>query len=247
MMRFRRLIPILAVTAACAQTFDVASVKALAGATHGGPDKVTADGVDFSGSSLGFLVRWAYGLHPNQNYETAGPGWIEPGLGCVWFQVVAKADHPVPVAELKLMMRALLADRLKLAVHRETREMPVYLLKVGKDGSKLHASKTESDGDVQFNGDDMKFQGVTMQRLVEQLGQFVTGLLLDETGLQVRYDFAIDLMQYRDYAVPGPGGRSDWSGVANRALQDIGLKLEPARRQVEVLVIDHAEKTPVEN
>ena len=50
-----------------------------------------------------------------------------------------------------------------------------------------------------------------------------------------------------DYAVAAPGGRSDWTGVANRALQDVGLKLEPAKRAVEVLVIDHAERTPVEN
>jgi uncharacterized protein (TIGR03435 family) len=83
-------------------------------------------------------------------------------------------------------------------------------------------------------------------RLVESTDQFVSRLLLDETGLKGNYDFAISFSKYRDYVIPGDGGRADWSAAANRALQDLGLKLEPARRPVEVLVIDHAEKAPAE-
>jgi len=108
---------VFGLTGGLGQTFEVAWLKALPGATHGGPHSIAPDGVNFQGSSLGFLVRWAYGLHPDQTFETVGPAWIDAGLGCVWFSVAAKAGHPVPVDELRLMLRALLAERLKLAVN----------------------------------------------------------------------------------------------------------------------------------
>ncbi len=249
-MAWCTLIPgilVFGLTGGLGQTFDVASVKALAGATHGGPNTIAPDGVNFQGSSLGFLVRWAYGLHPYQTFETVGPSWIDAGLGCVWFSIAAKADHPVPVDQLRLMLRALLAERLKLAVHRETREMPVYLLTVAKDGPKLRKSDAEVDDGPKFSGTAVEFKGQTIGRLIENLGQQVSRLLLDETQLEGGYEFTIDVFKYQDYFTGFPGGRTNMDGGVNRALQDLGLKLEPARRPVEVLVIDHAEKTPVEN
>jgi uncharacterized protein (TIGR03435 family) len=249
-MAWRRLtigILFFALASGLGQTFNVASVKALVGATHGGPNTITLDGVNFQGSSLGFLVRWAYGLHPYQTFETVGPAWIDAGLGCVWFSIAAKADHPVPVDQLRLMLRGLLAERLKLTVHRETREMPVYLLTIAKGGPKLRKSDAEVDDLPKFSGTAMEFKGQTIGRLIENLGHNVSRLLLDETQLEGGYEFTIDVFKYEDYFTGVPGGRTNMDAGVNRALQDLGLKLEAARRPVEVLVIDHAEKTPVEN
>lgn len=237
----------LVLAAGWAQTFEVASVKALPGARHGEPESITPDGVNFPGSSLGFLIRWAYGKNPYQIFETVGPDWINPGLGCVWFSIEAKADHPVPVGQLKLMLRALLAERLKLVVHSETREMPVYLLTIAKGGPKLHKSDQEVDSSPEVKGTAHEFKGQPIRRLIEDIGQNVTRLLLDETGLEGGYDFTLDIFKYQDYFTPGDNGRIDMDSAVNRALQDIGLKLEPARRPVEVVVIDHAEKTPTAN
>jgi uncharacterized protein (TIGR03435 family) len=193
------------------------------------------------------MIRWAYGLHPYQAFETVGPNWLEPGLGCVRFDVIGKVDHPVTVDQLRLMLGTLLAERLKLSLHRGTREMTVATISVGKNGPNLHPSE---DGDMSLTaeGDNAHFKGALLSRLDEWLFQFVPYLVVDETGLQGRYDFDLNVWQYRDLAdSPSPGNRIDLAPAVNKALQPLGLKLELKRRSVEVLIIDHAEKVPTAN
>lgn len=228
-------------------SFDVASVKALPAELHGGDFQVTPTSISFDRYPLGFMIRWAYGLHPYQAFETVGPNWLEPGLGCVRFDVVGKVDHPVPVEQLRLMLRTLLADRLNLSLHRGTKQMTVAAISVGKDGPKLHPSE-EADMSFSADGDVVHFKGALISRLDEWLYQFVPYLVVDETGLRGRYDFDFNFMQYQDLAnPPGPGNRIDLAPAVNKALQPLGLKLELKRRSVEVLMIDHAEKIPTAN
>ena len=242
----------LALASALAQTaapptFDVAYVKALPQELHGADFKVTPASVSFNGYPLGFMIRWAYGLHPYQAFETAGPAWLEPGLGCVRFDVIGKADHPVPVEQLRLMLRTLLAERLKLSLHRAAREMTVAAISVAKGGPKLHPSE-ESEMTLRAEGDVMHFKGAVISRLDEELYQFVPYLVVDETGLQGRYDFDLNVWQYRDLTDPSvPGNRIDLSRGADKALQSLGLRLQLKRASVEVLVIDRAEKEPAPN
>ncbi len=227
--------------------FDVASVKALPELAHYHTrSDVTPTGIRFEAYPLGFLIRWAYGLHPYQAFETVGPAWLEPGLGCVRYDVEAKTEHPVPVEQLRLMLRTLLAERLKLLVHQESREMTVCALAVARDGPKLRRSEKE-DMTFTADGDLLHFQGALIGRLDEWLYQYVPYLIVDETGLAGRYDFDLDFMRYRDLATSGPGGRIDMTASVNKALEPLGLRLERKRRAVEVVVIDHAEKTPTEN
>jgi uncharacterized protein (TIGR03435 family) len=229
-------------------TFDVASVKTVPRADlRGGGLHVTPTSVSFPGYPLGFIIRWAYGLHPYQAFETVGPDWIEPGLGCVWFDVIGKVDRPVPPEQLRLMLRTLLAERLKLSLHRGTREMTVAAISIGKDGAKLRPS-AESDMTMSAEGEVMHFKGALISRLDEWLYQWVPYLVVDETGLDGRYDFDLNVQQYWELAnPPGAGNRIDLSPGVNKALQSLGLKLELKKRAVEVLEIDHAEKIPSEN
>jgi uncharacterized protein (TIGR03435 family) len=228
--------------------FDVASIKALPpGERPGGGFQVTPTSVSFHGYPLGFMIRWAYGLHPYQAFETAGPAWLEPGLGYIRFDVVGKVDHPVAVEQLRLMLRTLLGERLKLSLHRATKEMTVAAVSVGKDGPKLHPSE---EGDMSFSaeGDLLHFKGALISRLDEWLYQFVPYLIVDQTGLRSRYDFDLNFMQYPDLAnPPAAGNRIDLAPAVNKALQPLGLKLELKRLPVEILVIDHAEKEPTAN
>lgn len=229
-------------------SFEVASVKALPPTDlHGADFKVTPTSVSFHDYPLGFMVRWAYGLHPYQAFETVGPNWLEPGLGCVRFDVIGKADHPVPLEQLRLMLRTLLGQRLNLSLHRGTKEMTVAAISVGKDGAKMRLSQ---EGEMTFSaeGDLMHFKGALVSRLDEWLYFFVPYLVVDETGLQGRYDLDLNVMQYRDLVdPPAPGGRIDLVPAVNKALQPLGLKMELRRRSVEILMIDHAEKIPIEN
>ena len=142
--------------------FDVASVKALPLERHGGDFQVTPTSVSFHGYPLGFMIRWAYGLHPYQAFETAGHDWLEPGLGCIRFDVIGKVDRPVPVEQLRSMLRTLLAERLKLSLHRATKEMTVAAISVGKGGAKLHPAE-ESDMSFRAEGDLMHFKGAVIR------------------------------------------------------------------------------------
>jgi uncharacterized protein (TIGR03435 family) len=110
--------------------FEVASVKST---THGQRDK---DGVSHSSqnihspgrftaenSSLDELIRFAYQLY---DYQLVGPRWLNDDSVC--FDIEAKGPAGSSQAQVRLMLQALLVERFKLAVHRETRTLPVYEL-----------------------------------------------------------------------------------------------------------------------
>jgi uncharacterized protein (TIGR03435 family) len=248
-----------------APSFDVASFKLMAGpCSHTlpcafGEDSVHATPTSFTcrGCPLGYLLRWAYGLHMYQPNEIVGPDWIEPGNNWVRYDVVAKTDRPASTADLRLMLRALLAERLKLVLHREPKEMPVYVLSVGSGALKLRPS--EDGGESKFTPpppvpDGIWWWGVwhferyRLDGLYEFLWRFAPVPIVDETGLPGRFDFDLNVGKYRDYyEVPTAGNHPDLGPVLNRAMQEVGLKLEQKRRKVEVVVIDHVEKTPLDN
>jgi uncharacterized protein (TIGR03435 family) len=261
---------LLAVSRALAQveaplSFDVASVKMISGpcssalpcAFGAGSVHTTPAAFACHGCPLGYLIRWAYSLHMYQANETAGPDWMEPGVNWVRYDVAAKTDNPASTGDLRLMLRTLLAERFKLVLHRAPKEMPAYVLSVGSGGPKLRPSNGEGEGKFAFGphsaGGNLwwtvwHFEHIQFDGLYELLWGFVPTPIVDETGLQGRFDFDLNMGKFQDYyEPPAPGGRADLGPVLNRALQEIGLKLELKRRPVEVLVIDHAEKTPLEN
>ncbi len=90
--------------------------------------ETTPDSLTLRHVSAGFCIRWAYGVQP---YEVVGPAWIDTPTD-FHYDIIAKAGRPVDEDQLKLMLRTLLADRFRLAVHREERDLPVYLLTVAR-------------------------------------------------------------------------------------------------------------------
>jgi uncharacterized protein (TIGR03435 family) len=114
-------------------TFAVASIRTYpegspyppggGNTVHASPDGITARFIRFDA-----CVRWAYDVRG----VISGPDWIRSER----LDIVAKADGPVPEARLRLMLRALLADRFHLRLHSEWKELPVVALMVGKDGEK---------------------------------------------------------------------------------------------------------------
>jgi len=242
----------LAASAAAAQEprFDVASIKALPQRLRvaNGGIQLHPTGIRMSGFPLGAVIRWAYGLHPyQQGFEISGPAWLEPGLGCIWYDVEGKTERPVPVDQLRAMLRTLLAERLELSLHRESKEMTVCSISISKDGPKLHPSD-EGDMRVSAEGGVFHFHGALLSRLDEWLYSVVPYLILDDTGLDGRFDFDLDYQRYLEsYSVLGPGGRIDGTAAVNKALAPLGLKAELKRRSVEIRVIDHVEKTPTAN
>jgi uncharacterized protein (TIGR03435 family) len=244
-------IPLLAASAVYAQQprFDVASVKALPG-----PSRVASGielrptGIRMNGFPLGAVIRWAYGLHPyQQGFELSGPPWLDPGLGCVWYDIEGKTEHPVPAEQLRLMLRTLLKERFALTLHRESKEMTVCIISTAKDGPKLRTSE-QAEMSVSREGGVFHLRGAPLSRLDECLYAVVPYLILDETRFAGRFDFDLNYERYLEsYSTRGPGGRIDGTDAVNKALAPLGLKADLQRRAVEILAVDHVEKTPVAN
>ena len=141
--------------------------------------------------------------------------------------------------EIRLKLRTLLADRFQLKVHTETREMPIYVLIVAKNGPHIEPSK--SDGLTINNRNGLVIcKKITMQQfaggsLTWRMGRSV----VDKTGLAGEYDFEIKYVEDR-----GAAAAADISGpdFLTAMQQQIGLKLEQAKGPVEVLIVDRAER-----
>src|SRR3954471_3836673 len=120
-------------SAVFAQTFEVASIKAAAPQTEGrfmvrmGGDPGR---IDYTNVSLRDLIRQAYAV---KDYQVVAPDWTNSAR----FDVQAKLPPDTPQEQRNMMMQALLAERFGLKIHKESKEVPVYSLVVGKNGPKL--------------------------------------------------------------------------------------------------------------
>jgi uncharacterized protein (TIGR03435 family) len=111
---------------------------------------------------LRLVIALAYDVPPSLLYPydgavIAGPEWINSAM----YEIEAKAESPATLAQLKLMLQDLLADRFKLKLHHEKREMPVYALVRGKNPLKLTPSPSDRDCSGQVRRDHQYELGAT--------------------------------------------------------------------------------------
>lgn len=210
--------------------FDAASVKAskLGVFYNQGRVSKTPGRLAAMNAITRLLIREAYGVKDYQ--VSGGPGWLNSDR----FDVEGKADGAAGDAQLRAMLRTLLAERFKLTVHRETRETQVYVLVAGKNGPTF---PEEKPGEPRPKPGPAK-EGIVgrmgasnMPGLADMLSSLLARPVLDKTGLTGSY--FIDLQYGADENV-------------FTAIEDHGLKLDSAREPIEVVVIEHAEK-PSEN
>jgi uncharacterized protein (TIGR03435 family) len=227
-----------------APRFDAASVRTQAGKWVFN-FKMTPASVIWQGADMGGLIRFAYDLqHP---FQVAGPGWINAGKDGIHYDINAKAAHAVGEAQLRLMMRSLLAERWNLSIHRESREVRTLVLTAGKGPLRLNKSATDGPSSMVSNEQGIARVGATMAELARDISDWLPDLVIDETGLNGRYDYKVDFLKYTDYK---PGARfeeQDFETGFATALQKVGLNLKAARRNAEIIAIDHVEKAPTED
>jgi uncharacterized protein (TIGR03435 family) len=153
---------------------------------------------------------------------------------------------------LRAMLQALLADRCKLAVHRVVKETQVATLVVAKGGPKIKETdpavehpggqKLPFGGVMVLNKDGIHIYGASMASLASILSSMANqGPVQDKTGLTGLYDFTFA----PPADDPGPG-ISPLEAMFLSGLNNLGLKLDSEKGQVETLVIDHIER-PSEN
>jgi len=172
-----------------------------------------------------------------------------------------------PARELLLMIRSLLEERFKLKAHRETRELPIYELVLARAdrrlGPEMRKPATDCDAAIAAGIPPPRQPGepppcglmagpartiaggATMQQLAANLTVRLERLVFDKTGLTGRFAFTLAFTPDRmPTEAPPPGiPPIDPNGPSLvTALQEqLGLKLEPARGPVDVLVIDRVE------
>jgi uncharacterized protein (TIGR03435 family) len=144
------------------------------------------------------------------------------------------------------MLQALLAERFQLKVHRETREIPMYAVVVGKNGPKMKPVSADATGGsfvrTGDQGNHMETTKGNMVQLADQLSFTAGRPVIDKTGLQGYYAYTLDWFP-ANRTMPPDSPASDMF----QAIRDqLGLKLENTKGPGEELVIDHVEK-PSEN
>ena len=161
----------------------------------------------------------------------------------------APGDSAPSREEVRRMLQTLLADRFKLTVHREMKEMPVYALVVGKNGPRFKESAPDaaftSHHGVNGNNQTLTLVKVTMESLAEEFKNYfmVNRPVIDKTGLTGTYDIKFEATP--EFRI-NRDSDADRISVFTAVQEQLGLKLEPQKAQVEVLVVDHIEK-PSEN
>jgi uncharacterized protein (TIGR03435 family) len=240
MMRTSLIATAIAVTlsqvSAQAPAFEVASIHANPGPWH------VLNGYSSSGPRLTLegwrpfaLIMEAYDL---KRYQVS----FTPSDDAV-YDIAAKAegDGTPTKAEFRLMLQTLLADRFNLKFHREMRELPVYAMVIGKSGVKFKESPPEKPsrtyGGVNGRNQYMEYSQGTMEMVADGIG--VDRPVIDKTGLTGKYDIRLEATpEFRINNNPQP----DDLRIFDAIQQQLGLKLEPQKANIEVLVVDHMDK-----
>ena len=239
----KRLLILLVCLHAAAQerpAFEVASIKPVK--YEGGPlrvrARIDADGIDFVNVTVQNCILRAFGV---KAYQIVGPDWIRTQR----FTIAAKAGGPAPQEKILLMLQRLLAERFQFVQHRETREMPAYALVVAKGGPKLKVSASDAVTEVGGgDGPGINFQNAGMGELISVLTQESGRPVIDATGLTGKYDFRLVAENSRR---PQPATEpGDEPSIFIAVQEQLGLKLEPRKIRMEMLVIDRVER-PTEN
>lgn len=235
--------------------FEVATIKPSQSREAGGSLKVNPSGlVNLTNFPVTVLIQFSYNVPRRQ--ISGGPSWLESER----FDIVGKPDmEGAPnMTQLRMMLLKLLADRLQLSLHHEKKELSVYALTVAKGGPKLTEDTANPNGLPNFLGrggpQGRNVQNSTMAEFASDLqGRLADRPVVDQTGLgSKRYDFILKWTPDSP-ALNGPTGAPPAAGnpdappdIFAAIQQQLGLKLESTKAQVDVIVIDHVEK-PSEN
>jgi uncharacterized protein (TIGR03435 family) len=219
-----------------------------------GPDRV-----HIRNWSLRDLIAAAYSVHASQ---ISGPAWLSDKS----FNIEARVPENTPKGELNAMLQSLLEERFALRLHRITQTKHGYAITVGKGGPKLtpaelpsassqKLSQKESQLIQELNADNKRiknyigeekpvgsftsrsWRSITIEELAHHLEGFTEAPVVDETGLTGRYSVTIEIAQ-------NPGGLG---GTIFDAVEKLGLKLEPRKVPVDILVVDQVNQVPTAN
>jgi uncharacterized protein (TIGR03435 family) len=248
--------------------FEIASVKPSAAGDiqRLGPGPLPGGRVVAKNVTLKMLIAGAYNVR--EENISGGPNWTTTDR----WSIEAKAeegstppggwpDSLVPDHPLTLMLQSLLEDRFQLKAHRETKDVPVYELRVAKTGSKMKLTAGQDSvgrdvprGMMRLNSQIgyLAGNGIPMAKLAGILSE--PGVLgrpvIDKTELKSLYDFVLEWAPESGLLPVAPGvsepppssAATSKPSILTAIQEQLGLKVESTKGPVGVLVIDHVER-----
>jgi uncharacterized protein (TIGR03435 family) len=208
------------------------------GGTSVNPAIVSPGRVHYTATAREFLAN-AYNM---KSFQVDGPAWMDSER----FVLDATMPTETTSEQLASMLRNLLAERLRLAIHLEMRELPMYALVVAKNGPKLKESSeltTTVRTIASREGIRITAQGSTMQDLANHLTPQFDRPVRNETGLSRKYDFGLAFAP-EGSAMPDA---QELSSIFEAVQSQLGLKLEAKKGSVEAIVVDHINRIPTQN
>jgi uncharacterized protein (TIGR03435 family) len=241
--------------------FDVVVLKRCAPDDVAGYNTIgTGDSMERHCQTIKTLLNMAYG--GGSTFLVKGePDWVDTDA----YDFVAKVApedaatwQKMDVSTKRLMVRAMLAEDLKLKVHTDIQSRPVYNLVVAKGGPKFSETKPDPNaptdapparagGSVErVSMDEAAYTNSLMLDLAVGLSARLDRAVIDKTGLTGRYDFHVKPLPLAHYDPKTTNVEdTDFGGIIN-GVESLGLKLEPGKSDTNVIVIDHIER-PQEN
>lgn len=225
--------------------FEAASIR-LNTSGNNGKLTMTPGRITFTSVTLEECILAAYDI---RTYQLGGPALLTAAR----YDITAAAEGPASTVELKAMLKTLLLDRFKLSVHTESRELPAYfLIRTKKDPRLTPAGAGEKAG-YALDAGAVIFHATSMQAFADYLSRRgpIDRPVLDRTGIEGAFDFKLALFEARPDMPLDALKRAyyEWDQGTSifTDLQDqLGLKLQPAKASLDVLVVDSASK-PSEN
>jgi uncharacterized protein (TIGR03435 family) len=160
-----------------------------------------------------------------------GPSWIASER----YDLEAKAENDAtPTAELRVMLQTLLAERVKLKVHFETRDIPGFILVVAKNGSKLQKSTSTDRHSLIGTSGRVTGKNARIAQLISSLTLRLGRTIVDQTNLDGGYDFLLTWTPDTE----DPSGPSLFTALQ----EQLGLKLQSEKVPTNVLIVDHIER-----
>lgn len=244
---------------AASLAFEVAAIKPSNPENHDLRLRQTNSAFVATGYTLQRLIAFAYEVELFQ--VLGGPGWTKSER----YDITAKKERDPRLAKPdddRYRVRALMADRFNLTIHRESKELPIFALSIGKNGSKLQLAKPPigSSGVSGRGGSgrtQLMFTDAPVSLLVHELSQRLGRPVVDRTGLDAHYDFKLEwapdpsqpVLRSRDsgtFVSSAPSADSSGPSIFTALQEQLGLKLEAEKGPVEIIVIDRADR-PTDN
>ncbi|MBV8843632.1 MAG: TIGR03435 family protein [Bryobacterales bacterium] len=221
---------------AFAQSFEVASIKSNNSGSRNSSWNTNDGGVRAENISLKQMIELAYDV---KDYSFSGPAWLDSDR----FDILAKAPARMKSELFAPMLQSLLAERFGLKVHREPKSVAGYALLAGKKPPESHEMPKEGGSSVNWSSGKMDAKNASIRQIADFLARQLGQPVEDQTSLKGAFDLKLTWTADDPLA----DAAADAPSIFTAVQEQLGLKLQPAKVIIDIVVVDRIERMPTEN